>query len=433
MLRTTFLFTAFTWIVMPFAVPSVAQSQEFEREPIEYSKREPVNRVSKLADELAAGKRTLKFDEEFGYLPAMMEALEVPRHSQMLVFSKTSLQRHRIAPRTPRALYFNDDTYVGHCRAGDVLEISTADPALGAVFYTLEQDPEVAPRFIRQSDNCLICHGSSSTKGVPGHVVRSVYSDTQGQPILSSGSYRTDHTSPFTQRWGGWYVTGTHGEQKHLGNLIIRGRSRPEDVDNADGQNVTDLKSLLDVNHFLTPHSDLVALMVLEHQAGAHNHLTQANFGTRQAVYFDRALSRDLKEESAELRESTKSRIKSVCEPLIEYFLFHEEAPLTDRVAGTSEFAAEFVKQGPRDKQGRSLRDFDLTRRMFKYPCSYLIYSESFTSLPDEAKKYVIRRMNEILTGDDKSENFSHLSADDRTAILQILRETHPDFAAKTE
>ncbi len=405
-----------------------AAAQEFEREPIQYSKRQPTDRVARLAAELRSGRQTLKYDEEFGYLPALLAALEVPQSSQMLVFSKTSMQRQRIAPRTPRALYFNDDTYVGFCQDGEVLELSTVDNDLGAVFYTLAQEPAAKPLFVRQTDNCLICHGSSSTRGVPGHVVRSVYSDAQGLPILSSGSHRTDHTSPFEQRWGGWYVTGTHGDQKHLGNLIIRGRSRPEEVDNAAGQNVSDLSPWLETSGYLTPHSDLVALLVLEHQTTAHNYITQANFSTQQSLYFDKALSRDLGENSAELRASTKSRIASGCEPLVEYMLYCEEAPLTSRVAGTSEFAAEFVRAGQRDKQGRSLREFDLTRRMFKYPCSYLIYSPSLLALPKEAKAYLFRRLEEVLSGQDQSEKFQHLSAADRAAIREILQATHPEF-----
>jgi hypothetical protein len=409
-----------------FSVFSVF-GQDFEREPIEYSKRQPDNRVSRLIADLQAGRRELSFDDKLGYLPSLLEALEVPTSSQVLVFSKTSLQRQKIAPRTPRAIYFSDDTYIGFCVGGELLEISTMDNELGAAFYTLEREA-AAPQLTRQTDNCLICHGSSSTKNVPGHVVRSVYSDSLGLPILASGSYRTDHTSPFEQRWGGWYVTGTHGDQKHLGNLIVRGKSRPEEVDNSDGQNVTDLSKWFDTSNYLTPHSDLVALLVLEHQTMAHNLITQANFGTRQALHFDRALSKDLGEESTELRTSTKSRIRSVCEPLVEYLLFCEEAPLTAEIKGTSDFAVEFVKAGPRDKQGRSLRDFDLRTRIFKHPCSYLIYSDSVLKLPAEAKEYVFRRIREVLTGEDTTDKFKHLSTADRSTILQILRETHSEF-----
>ena len=257
----------------------VAQSvlaADLERPPLEYSKSTPENAVSRLQQQLESGKTSLTYDADFGYLPALLNALQIPKSSQMFVFSKTSLQRQRITPKTPRALYFNDEVYVGYCHQGDVLEISTTDPKLGTVFYTLDQQRDEKPRFHRQDDTCLICHASSQNQGFPGLLVRSLYADAEGFPLLASGSYRTDQTSPFAQRWGGWYVTGTHGKQVHMGNLIVHGRSVPEDVDNRAGQNVTDLSKLFTTSMYLTPHSDIVALMVLEHQAEMHNCLTRA-------------------------------------------------------------------------------------------------------------------------------------------------------------
>jgi hypothetical protein len=419
------LLLVLSWSLSAFAS---IRAQEFEREPIEYSKRSGDNRVTQLMAELQSGKKTLKHEPGFGYLRSLLVELQVPQSSQTLVFSKTSLQRQRIAPTTPRALYFSDDTYIGFCQEGDVLEIAAADKDLGAMFYTLDQTNHEKPRITRQADNCLICHGSSSTKGVPGFVVRSVYSDAGGFPILASGTYRTDHTSPLSQRWGGWYVSGTHGNQKHLGNLVVRDKREPEQVDNAAGQNVTDLAQHFDISAYLTPHSDIVALMVLEHQADAHNFITQSNFGTRQALHYEQTLNRELGKPANEHWDSTTSRIKSVCEPLIEYLLFCDETPLTHKIEGTSSFAAEFQQQGPRDKKGRSLRDLDLTRRMFKYPCSYLVYSPSFSALPKEAKDYVFRRLHQILTGQDQGDKFKHLSSDDRKAIREILTETLPEF-----
>jgi hypothetical protein len=405
-----------------------AGAQDFEQEPVSYSRATPDNRVWRLIADLQSGKKILPHDAHFGYLRALLAELDIPQSSQMLVFSKTSLQRHRISPDTPRALYFNDDTYVGYCQAGEVLEISTTDDALGAVFYTLEQEREAVPRVHRQTDNCLICHASSSTKGIPGHLVRSVYTDPAGFPILSSGSYRTNQTSPFSERWGGWYVTGTHGSQRHMGNLIVHGRKPPEQIDNSAGQNVADLTGRIDTSNYLTPHSDLVALMVLEHQTDAHNCITRANFATRQALHYEEALSRDLGRPAGDHWDSTKSRIQSACEPLVESLLFCQETPLTAKLTGTSQFAQEFTRRDPRDNRERSLREFDLTRRMFKYPCSYLVYSSAFAALPPEARDYVFRRFREILGGTDRTDRFGHLTPDDRTAIRDILTETLPGF-----
>lgn len=405
-----------------------AGGQEFEREPIAYNTRTPDNRVSKLIGDLQSGKRALNHEPHFGYLRSLLSELEVPQSSQMLVFSKTSLQRQRISPRTPRALYFSDDTYVGYCQSGEVLEISTVDDSLGAVFYTLDQQKPL-PTLVRQTDNCLICHGSSLTKGVPGHVVRSVYTDAAGLPILSLGTHRTDYTSPLHERWGGWYVTGTHGDQKHLGNLITRGGDESEREDNCNGQNVTDLVSRFDTKNYLTGHSDIVALMVLEHQTAAHNALTQASFSTRQALHYQQMLNRELGNPADEPWDSVRSRITNGCEPLVECLFFCGEAPLTHPIVGTSNFAEEFSRLGPRDRRGRSLRELDMMNgRMFKYPCSYLVYSSSFAALPNEAKQYVFRRMSEILSGKDVGDRFKHLSCDDRQAIREILADTLPGF-----
>lgn len=402
-----------------------AAADDFDREPILYSTAEPDNAVSRLQRRLDAGAVKLPREKKLGYLRAALRELKVPVSSQMLVFSRTSLQRHRISPRTPRAVYFGDDVYVGFCQHGDVLEVSAVDPKLGAVFYTLDQRAET-PRFTRRTDACLLCHGSSQTHGIPGHLVRSVFPDRMGLPILSAGSYRIDHTSPLARRWGGWYVTGTHGAQEHLGNLVIQTRHVELPVDNRAGLNVTSLAGRVDTSPYLSAHSDIVALMVLEHQAEGHNLLTRANFLTRQALHHEEALNRELGRPKGERWESTTSRIRDAGEPLVRYLLFSEEAALTAKVRGTSGFAEEFASKGPRDGKGRSLRDLDLTRRLFKHPCSYLIYSPSFDTLPAAVKEYVWRRLWEVLTGKDRGKDFAHLSDADRTAVREILLATKP-------
>lgn len=406
----------------------ILRAQDFEREPINYAAATADNVVSQLQERLGRGQVTLERESGTGYLRSVLKELNVPVSSQMLVFSKTSLQRHRIAPRTPRAIYFNDDVYVGFCQHGDVLEFSAADPKLGGVFYTLDQNPDEKLKFVRQVDNCLLCHGSTHTRGVPGHFVRSVYVDSVGFPVLAMGTHRIDHSSPISKRWGGWYVTGTHGEQSHLGNLVIQGKQVREPVDNASGQNVTDLGERFKTDSYLTPHSDLVALMVFEHQAECHNLITLAHFQTREALYAESRLNKDLGEPEGHRWGSTTTRINSAGEALVKYLLFCDEAPLTAKFQGTTSFANEFASRGPRDPQGRSLREFDLQRRLFKYPCSYLIHSRAFDELPGETKDFVLRRMWEVLSGTDRTKDFSHLSAADRIAIREILLATKPDL-----
>jgi hypothetical protein len=353
----------------------------------------------------------------------------VAESSQVLVFSKTSLQRDRISPRTPRAIYFNDDVYVGFCLRGEVMEVSAVDPSLGTVFYTLDQEPTERPRFTRQTENCLTCHASSHTRGLPGHMVRSVTVDHGGTPFLSAGSFRTDHTSLFSERWGGWYVTGTHGKMSHRGNAVAPSKkAADEGFDNSAGQNVTDLKAFFTASMYPTPHSDIVALMVLEHQTEMHNRIARATLDVRSALHYNAELNNSFGEPPTHRFDSTNSRIRSAADSVLKGLLFCEEAKLTDRIKGTTSFAADFAKRGPRDGNGRSLREFDLAMRLFKYPCSYLVYSEAFDRMPAEVRDLVLKRLFAVLTGTDTDKAFSHLTADDRMAILAILRETKPNL-----
>jgi len=403
---------------------------EFERDPINYTAASPRDRIALLQQKLQTEEFTLKYDDKHGYLAALLDYLQVPQSSQTLVFSKTSLQRHRISPRTPRALYFNDDIYVGWVQNGDVIELSAVDPQLGAVFYTLDQRDREKVTIQRQTDNCTICHASTHTSRVPGHIMRSVFVDAAGLPRLSSGTYRTKDSSPLKDRWGGWYVSGTHGRQRHMGNSITRGIRGPEDLDREAGANVTDLSSWLDTDPYLTPHSDLVALMVLGHQAAVHNQLTAANFSgrftARDTAVMNEALDRPDDYES----DTTKRRYASAAEKVVEALLLAGETELTDEVRGSSVFAAEFSSLGPFDNQRRSLRELDLKRRLFRYPCSFLIYSDAFDSLPPRVLSIVYRRLFEVLTNVERSETFSHLTRADRQAILDILRETKPGLPA---
>lgn len=417
-------------VIVLCAGSSASAIDDFERPPISYSASTPSNPVETLAHQLDNSEVDLAFESERGYLAGLLEALSIPVESQALVFSRTSLQRQRISPRTPRAVYFSDDVYIGFCQAGEVIEMSVADPKLGTVFYTLDQTDESRPRITRQTENCLLCHGSSRTGGVPGHIVRSLFVDAAGEPILSAGSTMVDHTTPFEKRWGGWYVTGTHGDMRHDGNLIVHDRSDPHDIDNAAGQNRTDLNGLTKLDRYLSPHSDIVALMVLEHQTLVHNRLTQANFQTRQALDYEATLIEALGEPAGKQLDSTTRRIAGAGDALVEALLMVDEAKLTAPVRGTSGYADWLEAQGPRDGQGRSLRKLDLNRRLFTYPCSYLIYSKSFDALPEVMRDYVWEKLLGILSGTDASETYSHLTAEDRRAILEIIRDTKPGLPA---
>lgn len=412
------------------AVLRPAAADRYLEPPISYETAPADNPVVRLQDALAHGNVQLPQETPLAYLRAVLDYLKVPVESQTLVFSKTSLQQQYISPGNPRAIYFNDDVYVGTVPGSGVIELSTADPGLGAVFYTLEQRAPAAHALLRQNDNCLQCHASSITGGIPGHVMRSVFTQADGYPILKAGTHLTAQASPFAQRWGGWYVTGTHGSARHLGNVFATETEYDAALDREAGANQLSLPPRVNPANYLSPHSDLVALLLLAHQTTLHNLITQARYDTLLALQDQAVMDELLQRPPGALGESIQRRIASAGARLVDYLLFADEAPLEAPVAGTSGFTAYFAAQGPRDRDGRSLREFDLQTRIFKYPCSYLIYSPQFDALPREMKDWVYQRLYTILSGHDDRKKDYRLSIPQRKAIREILADTKPDLPA---
>ena len=282
------------------------------------------------------------------------------------------------------------------------------------MLFRSDQSRTDKPRFVR-TDQCLECHASAKSMGVPGHLVRSFATDEEGVVDLNNGISPVNHRTPLSERWGGWYVTGTHGDQVHRGNLVGKAAFEREKKEPNHLGNRTNLTSYFDVSRYPSPSSDIVALMVLEHQTHMHNFITRLNYAATLALG----------------QYGHVDYLKSATEAFLKYLLLVEEAPLSGPIQGASDFAKAFAAQGPRDAQGRSLREFELRTRLFKYPCSYLIYSEAFDQLPDKMKERIYRRLWEILTGKDSSASFQQLSAENKRAILEILRETKsglPDY-----
>jgi hypothetical protein len=394
-----------------------------DNEAIQYTTRPTDDPVTRLQARIESGEVKLQFDDEHGWLSSVLTALQVPVESQVLVFSKTSFQAPRISPRMPRALYFNDHVAVGYVRGGDVVEVASLDPKQGVMFYTLDQERSAKPKFDRR-DTCLQCHQSGSTLGVPGLFVTSVYPEPSGMPLFQNGTTVINQSKPISQRWGGWYVTGTHGKQTHRGNAVVRDKNKPEELETEGTQNVTDLKSRFDTGAYLSPYSDIAALMVLEHQTHMTNLITRVGYETRMAVSSSQAINKALGEPLDQLSESSVRRINNASEELVEYMLFSGEAAITEPIRGNSGFSEAFMKDGPRDGKGRSLRDLDLTRRIFRYPCSYMIYSEAFDDMPPLARERILRRVWEVLKGKDTRPAFAHLSPDDRKNMFEIITAT---------
>jgi len=397
---------------------------DLDHPAIEYRTRPLKDAVSELNRKIQRGEVRLNFDETQGYLPSVLEALSIPIESQIAVFSKTSVQMFRINPHNPRTLYYNNSVVVGWVRGGPFVELAAEDRTQGVIFFTLDQQRTEKPRFIRQ-ESCLDCHVSYSSLGVPGMLIRSVFPGPDGNPVRELGDYITDDRSPFEQRWGGWYVTGRTGSIRHMGNAIVTDAARPESLAANQTLDLESLKGKFDTDGYVSPYSDIVALMVFEHQMHMVNLFTRVGWEVRFALYQERT-DKGLRSHSI-----TETLLRDTARELVDYMLFADEAPLIDRIQGTSGFAERFSAQGPRDSKGRSLRRFDLQRRLMRYPCSYMIYSEAFDGMPDEAREAAYRRMWQILSGEEKSHRYSKLSLADRQAIVEILRETKkglPDY-----
>ena len=375
---------------------------------IQYGQRPVNDPVARLEQRLESGKAKLDVAANgWGYLPSVLKQLGVNPDSQALVFSKTSTQVENIGPRTPRAVYFNDDVAVGFVRNSDVLELASLDPKQGVQFYVLVNAERPA---FAQSDGCIRCHQGAPTLGIPGLLISSVHPASQSR-LEHGHSFMTDHRTPLSERWGGWYVTGTTGSQTHLGNntnLVDPVRSGGPST--RPTQNLTSLADMFDTSKYLEPTSDVVALMTLEHQIRMTNLMIRIGWDSRMGMAED--------------------KLNPEIEEMLKYMLFADEEPLKEPVKGVSTFTETFPQRGPRDPQGRSLRDFDLKTRLFRYPLSYMIYSAAFDGMPDKARERVYQRLYEILTGKDTSKTFAGLSPETRGAILEIVRATKPNLPA---
>lgn len=413
------------------AQPLFATSGEYAR--LGYQNEARDNPVARLQDALQSGKLQLSYSEVRGYFDALLDALDIDPDSQMLVFSATSLQKTLISRKTPRGLFYNDDTYLGLVQHSTIVEVLTMDDKLGIVFYTFDNTKGTTKYFQRADQTCLVCHDS---QGVPGFGVPmlralSIVFSADDVPLkIFSGNGIVGDETPLKDRWGGWYVTGRHGVQPHLGNLIL---DDPDDLDTLDDHRVWNLETLKGAGYFDTSAyprdtSDIVALMVLEHQITVENQITYIKFKA-PAVLKRRGLDDAAAAASWDgLPAQAQQTLAPMMDKLVERLVLLDAADIASRISGSQAFVDRFTARGPKDDAGRSLRDLDLNKRLFRYPLSYLIYTTSFATLPAYAKDYVYRRLAAYLRGEELFAGKSQYSPEDRRAALEILAATQPEF-----
>ena len=395
---------------------------------IDYTKGPVTDRIDDLNRKLRDGTLRLTFDGATGYLRSTLEALRVPVESQVAVFAQNAFQADLIGLKNPRTLFFNDAVAVGYVRGGRVLEVAVQDPRQGIIFYTMNQTAADTPQFAR-NDNCLACHLSWTTLGVPGLFVLSMQTLPEDKNAYASG-FASDHRTTFETRWGGWYVTGSLGGLRHIGNKPVSTASTPDAVP-PEARELKSLAAQFDTTGYLTPHSDVASLMVLEHQTHMVNLIIRMGWESRLAAYQPPDGGVNLGapfERPGTVLEKTQARLQQAAADLVDYMLFVYEVPLPVKVRGSSGFAELFSALGPADDKGRSLRQLDFDRRLMRYPCSYMIYSDLFDALPQPAKNLVYRRLWQVLSGQDKDARYARLSQADRRAIIDILRGTKKDL-----
>jgi hypothetical protein len=376
------------------------------------------NAVVEVNKKIQDGTVQLAFDGRSGFLRSALEALQIPVDSQLLVFSRASLQRRRINEQNPRALFFNDRVALGWVRDGDVLEVAAHDASAGVVFYTLEQRPDATtgPPQFKRAFECLGCHVTGNTLGVPGLLMFSTTRPELSQ--FSSLPRPIDQGDSLRLRFGGWFVTGSTGAVQHLGNDVSA-------LDGRANRELVSVEGLFEADGYRALSSDIVAHLVLTHQAGMTNLLTRAGWEARVG---DASLQPPFTNTPGQ-EDRIAQVMNGVATEVVDYLLFIDEAKLTDRIRGGSGFAERFSTSGPRDRKGRSLYELDLNRRLLKYPCSYLIYSPAFDALPPLAKDPIYRRMWEVLSGREQDPRYRKaLSLADRQSIVDILRDTVKDL-----
>ncbi len=386
----------------------------FDKSPHDYWSRPLTDRFTKLKTEIEAGR--LKLDASGGekaYLLQLLQALGIPATSQMLIFSTTSLQLRFITPANPRALFFNEDVYVGYI-PGARIEVVSVDPSLGGIYYIFDIPRGTEPPHIERSSRCMNCHAAEDTDGVPGLVIKSVLPGVRGGSLDSFRKSAAGHGVPLAERFGGWYVTGAEKFPSFLGNAI--------------GQFVDqDLRKIpmipgehFDYGRYPVGTSDVLPQLVHEHQIGFVNRAATATYRTRALL--DKGQGR--------LDAAAVQALDAEARNFTRYLLFADEVPLpSGGIVGDTAYKADFLK-ARRAVQGASLKDFDLRTRLFRFRCSYMIESAAFRGLPPEFKQRVYRRMWQALDVTRPDPEYAYLPPPEKQAIRLLVRASVADLPA---
>ena len=405
------LLSALPGILLAVSASAEPSYKNFDEPPHNYHTAPLKDRFTKLKADLESGRIPLEHTSEKAFVISLLKALDIPATSQMLVFSTTSLQLRFITPRNPRAIFFNDGLYLGYI-PGAKIEILSMDPELGAIFYMFDIPTGSRPIVAERSEKCVNCHTREDTGFVPGIVIKSVIPGPTGGSLKTFRGGQTGHSIPFTERFGGWYVTGDRGIASEWANVI--GRYSGEDI----SKSVISPGQLFDFAKYPVATSDILPQLVHEHQAGAANRILQASYRARTAFHLDKG----------SLSAAHYAELDEQARIVTRYLLFADEVPLpSGGIGGDAAFKVDFLRSA-RAVQGVSLRDFDLRTRLFRNRCSYMIYSPEFLGLPARMKQQIYIRLREALSVEKPVKDYAYLPAAEKQAIHAILKGTLTDL-----
>jgi hypothetical protein len=390
------LITALAPAVLPAAEKSVFAMDEFATAPHLYWEKPQQDRFSKMIAQVAAGKAALDLSNNTAFLLSLLKALEIPVSSQLLVFSGSSLQKRLINSRNPRALYFNEDTFVGFVPGGRI-EIASLDPELGLIFSIF--DPlrgGAALPTVTRPEGCLNCHAEAHSYRLPGVSIESLAVDRDGSSLETYRRGEIGHMVPLADRFGGWHLTGGHGlastRANFIGSLSPAGMARTENP----------VGKFADVSNYPVATSDILPHLIHEHLSGFLNRLIQLR-------YLERRMRM-----AAQTSEPDRAAMQRLVDEFADYLLFKDEAALpSGGVTGEPTYQAAFLER----YAGSGLGQFDLKSRIFRLRCSYLLGTEIWKSNSPGLQKAISSQLGKKLA----PETASHLTKQEKAEIRNVL------------
>ena len=398
--------------VVPAAAPAAKQTApslpEQLRRALIKARREfvgdhkPTDDCTRLIERVASKQVKLDNTNLRSLTQSVLKELGIPLSSQLLVFSGSASQGTKVNPRNPRALYFNDECYVGIVPGG-LLEMIGVDANAGSQLYTFKNVGRNTPPTATGDDTCLRCHGGLISGYAPGFFIRFTFPEMNGK-MTSARNITPGHQRPLDERFGGWFVTSSNGQSFPAAGQIMQ-----------NGLAVhTQIGEHYDPAIHLAGSSDILAHLLHEHQIGFHNRLIKVLISARDNGQVE--------------GERIVTSHEEDIDELVRYMLFQNEAKLPKQgIVGDAQYVEDFRRNRRPSRTGASLKDLELTTRLLKFRCSYMIYTRPWREMPFEIKAELLTRLHRALqnTNDALSQ---HLPEFERLQILHILRDTVPEL-----